>query len=138
MKDIQDCMRGLKRLIEIDAQNKEARGLTKKAKVAQKEDDRRSKGLFTNMCKALGKGPLPEPYKDKKSCSDDGMSDNDEPLPMSAQEDGTGEIPPVKTDGNEKVNDSNSGDGLEGKSKVGGDGRVDDSSPGNELEGANK
>merc|ERR1712064_207262 len=87
MKDIQDCIRDLKHLIEIDAQNKEARALMKKAQVAQKEDDKKSKGLFTNMCKALGKGPIPEPYKEKKSCSDDGMSDNDEPLPTSGQED---------------------------------------------------
>merc|ERR1712107_883915 len=81
MKDIQDCIRNLKHLIEIDAQNKEARALMKKAQVAQKEDDKKSKGLFTNMCKALGKGPIPEPYKEKKSVNEDDLSDDDEPLP---------------------------------------------------------
>jgi len=49
MKDIQDCIHDLKRLVEIDAQNKEARALMKKTHVAQKEDDKKSKGLFTNM-----------------------------------------------------------------------------------------
>merc|ERR1712107_708649 len=135
MKDIQDCMRELKRLIEIDAQNKEARALMKKAHVAQKVDDKKSKGLFTNMCKALGKGPIPEPYKEKKSYSDDeGMSDNEESLPTSGQP----EIPPVKTDGDEKANDSNPWGESEGESKVEGDEKVDDSSPGDEPEGSNK
>jgi len=136
MTDIQDCMRDLKRLIEIDAQNKEARTLMKKAQVAQKEDDKKSKGLFTNMCKALGKGPIPEPYQEKKSCSD-GMSDNDEPLPTSGQADGAGEIPPVKTDSDEKANDSIPGD-EPSESKVEGGQKVDDSSPGDEPEGSNK
>jgi len=36
----------------------------KMAQVAQKEEDKKSKGLFTNMCKAIGKGPIPEPYKE--------------------------------------------------------------------------
>merc|ERR1712007_267627 len=66
MRDIQTCMLDLKHLVEIDAQNKEARALMKKAQVAQKEEDKKSKGLFTNMCKALGKGPIPEPYKCQK------------------------------------------------------------------------
>jgi len=44
----------------------------------------------------------------------------------------------VKTDGDEKVNDSNPGDMPEGEAKVGSHGKVDDSSPHNEFEGANK
>merc|ERR1712063_143797 len=138
MKDIQDCIRDLKRLIEIDPQNKDARTLMKKAQVAQKEDDKKSKGLFTNMCKALGKGPIPEPYREKKSYGDEEMSENDEPLPASDQADGAGEIPPSKADSDEKANDSNPGNEPEGESQVDGDKKADDSSPVGEPEVANK
>merc|ERR1712007_44662 len=131
MKDIQDCIRDLNHLIEIDAQNREARTLMKKAQVAQKEEDKKSKGLFTNMCKALGKGPIPEPYKEKPYSGNTDMSDDDEPLPTSGQADGTGEVPPVKTD-------SNPGDEPEGKSKVDSDKDADDGCPGDEPEAANK
>merc|ERR1712007_62718 len=137
MKDIQDCIRDLKHLIEIDAQNKEARTLMKKALVAQKEDDKKSKGLFTNMCKALGKGPIPEPYKEKKACSDDDISDNDEPLPTSGQ-DGTGEAFLANTEGDEKPSDSKSGDDPEGVSKTAGDEKVDDGRPVDDSEGVNE
>merc|ERR1712137_1342803 len=130
MKDIQDCIRDLKRLIEIDVQNKEARVLMKKAQVAQKEDDKKSKGLFTNMCKALGKGPIPDPYKEKKPCNDNDMSDNDEPFSTAGPADGAGEILPAdgageilpaENDRDDNANDSSPADESEGKSKVGGD-----------------
>jgi len=50
----------------------------------------------------------------------------------------SGEIPPVKTDDDEKSNDSNPGDESEGESKVDGDEKVDVSSPWDEPECANK
>merc|ERR1712039_522844 len=37
----------------------------KQAQAGQKEVDKQAKGLFANMCKALGKGPIPEPGKSK-------------------------------------------------------------------------
>merc|ERR1712063_191992 len=138
MKDIQDCTRDLKRLIEIDAQNKEARVLMKKAQVAQKEDDKKSKGLFTNMCKALGKGPIPDPYKEKKPCNDNDMSDNDEPFSTAGPADGAGEILPAENVRDDKANDSSPADESEGKFKVSGDKESVDSSPSDELEGAKK
>jgi len=66
LKNFMDCQRDLKKVIELDPQNKEARVLLKEANAGQKEDDKKSKGLFAKMCKGLGKGPIPEPYKDKR------------------------------------------------------------------------
>jgi len=63
LKDFLDCIRDCKRVVELDPQNKEARALLKQAQAGQKEEDKKSKGLFASMCKALGKGPIPEPYK---------------------------------------------------------------------------
>ena len=40
--------------------------MAKDAQAGQKEEDKKSKGLFGKMCQALGKGPIPEPYKEKK------------------------------------------------------------------------
>jgi len=76
LKDFLDCIRDCKRVVELDPQNKEARALLKQAQAGQKEEDKKSKGLFASMCKALGKGPIPEPYKDKAS-ADMGMDDDD-------------------------------------------------------------
>ena len=43
----------------------------KKAQAGQKEDDKKSQGLYANMCKALGKGKIPEPYKEPKQKGDE-------------------------------------------------------------------
>jgi len=63
LKNFLDCIRDCKRLIELEPQNREVRALLKQAQAGQKEEDKKSKGLFANMCKALGKGPIPEPGK---------------------------------------------------------------------------
>merc|ERR1711972_637806 len=63
LKNYLECMTDCKAIVNIDAQNREARALLKEAQVGQKEEDKKSKGLFANMCKALGKGPIPEPGK---------------------------------------------------------------------------
>merc|ERR1712048_1527376 len=55
LKSFDECMRDLKKVIEIDPQNKEARNLYKQAQVGQKEEDKKSKGLFTKMCSGLGR-----------------------------------------------------------------------------------
>eukprot|EP00913_Durusdinium_trenchii_P020840 g19579.t1 len=54
----------VKKILELEPNNREARALAKNAQAGQKEEDKKSKGLFGKMCKALGKGPIPEPYKD--------------------------------------------------------------------------
>merc|ERR1711879_571602 len=63
LKNFAECISDCKSVIEIDPQNKDARALWKQAQAGQKEVDKQAKGLFQNMCKALGKGPIPEPGK---------------------------------------------------------------------------
>ncbi|CAJ1358104.1 unnamed protein product [Effrenium voratum] len=66
LKNFLDAIKDAKKVLEIEPKNREARSLVKDAQLAQKEEDQKSKGLFGKMCKALGKGPIPEPYKEKK------------------------------------------------------------------------
>merc|ERR1719162_741396 len=77
LKEFPECMRDCKKVVELDAQNRDARSLIKQAQAGQKEEDKKSKGLFANMCKALGKGPIPEPFVAKKS-QEDGMDSEDD------------------------------------------------------------
>jgi len=63
LKNYLECIRDCKSVLQIDSQNRDARTLLKQATAGQKEVDKMSKGLFANMCKALGKGPIPEPGK---------------------------------------------------------------------------
>lgn len=88
LKNFPECMRDCKKVVEIDAQNKEARALLKQAQALQKEEDKKSKGMFANMCRALGKGPIPEPYKAKRPHEDDMDDDEDEEddVPMDGDE----------------------------------------------------
>merc|ERR1712048_693761 len=76
LKNFMDCMTDLKKVINLDPQNKPARALLKDAQLGQKDEDKKSKGLFANMCKALGKGPIPPPGKDANMVP--GMDDDDE------------------------------------------------------------
>jgi FK506-binding protein 4/5 len=64
-------MADLKKLVEIDPQNREARALMKEAQAGQKEEDKKSKGLFAKMCQGLGKGPIPPPGKSKPEFEDE-------------------------------------------------------------------
>jgi tetratricopeptide (TPR) repeat protein len=66
LKNFLDCIADCKKVVELDPSNKEARTLLKQAQAGQKEEDKKAKGLFANMCKALGKGPIPEPCKADK------------------------------------------------------------------------
>jgi FKBP-type peptidyl-prolyl cis-trans isomerase len=78
MKNFMDAMSDLKKCIDIDPQNKAARALYKEAQVGQKEEDKKSKGLFAKMCAGLGKGPIPPPGKDKSAMAEDDDMDDDE------------------------------------------------------------
>jgi FKBP-type peptidyl-prolyl cis-trans isomerase len=66
-----DCVRDCKRIVEIDSKNTDARSLWRDAQAAQKVEDKKSQGLYSNMCKALGKGPIPEPHVSKKASDDE-------------------------------------------------------------------
>jgi len=81
LKNFLDCIRDCKKVVELDPQNKDARLLIRQAQASQKEEDKKSKGLFANMCKALGKGPIPEPYKNKRPYEDDMDDDDDATMP---------------------------------------------------------
>jgi len=81
LKNFGDCIHLCKKVVDADAQNKEARVLLKQAQAGQKEEDKQSKGLFANMCKALGKGPIPPPFVAKKE-EDDMDDDEDDDAPM--------------------------------------------------------
>mmetsp|Transcript_69986 Transcript_69986/g.176339 ORF Transcript_69986/g.176339 Transcript_69986/m.176339 type:complete len:565 (+) Transcript_69986:2-1696(+) len=83
LKNFSDCIRDCKKVVELDPPNKEARALLKQAQAGQKEEDKKAKGLFANMCKALGKGPIPEPGK---SASLGNFSDDEEDAPMDVAE----------------------------------------------------
>lgn len=63
LKNFGECTRDCKRVLELDPKNLDARALAKEAAAGQREEDKKSKGMFSNMCNGLGKGPIPEPYK---------------------------------------------------------------------------
>jgi len=90
LKNFDDCRRDLKKVLDADPQNKDARALLKETQAAQKEEDKKSKGLFQNMCKALGKGPIPPPGKTKDPMA--GMGDEeDEDMDMPPADEKTEE-----------------------------------------------
>eukprot|EP00418_Pyrodinium_bahamense_P065919 CAMPEP_0179088380 /NCGR_PEP_ID=MMETSP0796-20121207/40210_1 /TAXON_ID=73915 /ORGANISM="Pyrodinium bahamense, Strain pbaha01" /LENGTH=602 /DNA_ID=CAMNT_0020785909 /DNA_START=54 /DNA_END=1862 /DNA_ORIENTATION=+ len=66
LKNFMDCLVDLKKIIARDPQNREARTLLKEAQAAQKEEDKKSKGLFAKMCQGLGRSPVPTPSQDRK------------------------------------------------------------------------
>ncbi|CAE8715004.1 unnamed protein product, partial [Polarella glacialis] len=66
LKNFEECVRDVKKILDKEPQNREARALLKDSAAGQKEEDKKSKGLFGKMCQALGTGPIPEPYKDRR------------------------------------------------------------------------
>jgi len=91
LKNFIECIADCKKIVQMDNKNKEARELLKQAQAGQKEIDKQAKGMFANMCKALGKGPIPEPYKEKKPQED--MDDDDDDDDEDDDE-GEGTAPP--------------------------------------------
>merc|ERR1712066_457663 len=82
-KNFTDSIADLKKLVEVDPQNREARSLMKEAQAGQKEEDKKSKGMFKKMCAGLGKGPIPEPGKSKAMAPDDYDFEDEEELPAA-------------------------------------------------------
>merc|ERR1719469_890059 len=70
LNNFEECTRDLKKVIGMEPQNKAARALLLEAKAGQKKEDQQAKAMFATMCGALGKGPIPEPYKAKKPVDD--------------------------------------------------------------------
>lgn len=73
-----EAMKDCKTILEKDKANPDARRLIPKLKELQKVEDNKSKNMFANMCKGLGKLNTPEPYKDNKVLPDDDDDDDDE------------------------------------------------------------
>lgn len=53
LKEFASCMTLLRKVLELDAQNKDARVILKQAQQGQKEEDRNVKGLYAKMCKGI-------------------------------------------------------------------------------------
>merc|ERR1712039_1028856 len=87
LKNFFECIKDCRKVVELDPPNKEARALLKQAQAGQKEEDKKAKGLFANMCKALGKGPIPEPGKSAPIGNfDDEEGDEEEPAEVKEGE----------------------------------------------------
>jgi len=54
LKNFLECIGDCRKVVELDAQNKDARALLRQAQAAQREEDKKAKGVFANMCKAFG------------------------------------------------------------------------------------
>ena len=66
LKMLLECSQDVKKVLDLEPNNREARALAKEVAKAQKEEDQKSKGLFGKMCQALGTGPIREPYVDRR------------------------------------------------------------------------
>jgi len=108
LKNFDETMRIVKKIVEVDPQNKEARALYKDAQAEQKKVDQQAKGLFAKMCEGLGKGPIPEPGKKVAPMDEDFDDEDDADLaeppadPPAEGEDATMADPPAKGTGDEK------------------------------------
>jgi len=96
LKEFGECIRDCKTVVGIDPQNKDARALLKKAQLGQKEVDKQAKGLFANMCKALGKGPIPEPGRTKQTEEDDEDMDEEADMKLEAEDVANAKQPDVE------------------------------------------
>merc|ERR1712062_74653 len=98
LKNFDETMRMVKKVVEVDPQNKEARALYKDAQAEQKKVDQQAKGLFAKMCEGLGKGPIPEPGKSAAPMDEDFDDDEeDAELPDTTAAEGKDEaMPPAE------------------------------------------
>jgi len=84
-----ECIHKAKKVLELDPQCREARVLLKDANVGQKEVDKKSRDTFSKMCAGLGKGPIPEPYKDRRFEKPANETKADESVATEASGNGT-------------------------------------------------
>lgn len=71
-----ECLNDVGKVLERDPQNKDVRRVLKEAQIGQKAEDKKHKGMYSKMCGGLGKGPIPEPYEDKRLRLRDEMEDD--------------------------------------------------------------
>merc|ERR1719235_1523604 len=70
LKDFQECICDCKKAIDLEPENNDAKALLKQASTGQKSEDKKTKGFFSNMCKALGKGSAGEAAKTTEAKQD--------------------------------------------------------------------
>jgi len=56
LKNFQECCADVNRILQMDPKNEQAEQLLAQAQQGQRKEDQKFKGLFGNMCKALGQG----------------------------------------------------------------------------------
>merc|ERR1712228_127826 len=78
LKEYMSAMAQCKKLLEVESANQDARALYKKASVLQKEEDRKSKGMFMNMSKAFGKLGGDERSREEKENRNKNIDDDDD------------------------------------------------------------
>jgi len=97
-----DAMKDCKLILEQDNANADARRMIPQLKALQKVEDNKSKGLFANMCKGLGKLNTPEPFVSKPVVEDDFDDEDDEdddvPMHTEGDDENATESPPVAKD----------------------------------------
>merc|ERR1712046_21105 len=81
--EFQDAMKDCKAILDQDKANVDARKLIPKLKELQKAEDNKSKNMFANMCKGLGKLNTPAPQTTKPVVADDDDDDEDMDLPAN-------------------------------------------------------
>lgn len=84
--EYQDAMKDCKAILNQDKTNVDVRKLIPKLKELQKVEDNKSKNMFANMCKGLGKLNTPEPQTTKPVVPDDDDDDDEEDMEMPGGE----------------------------------------------------
>jgi len=79
MKNFQDAINDIKKVLDGDAANVEAKRLLVEAKKGQKEADTKAKSMYSKMCGALGKFKE-RPNKSSPPVDMDMDEDDDEPM----------------------------------------------------------
>merc|ERR1712187_94521 len=80
LKNFPDAMDDLKKVLETDSANAEAKRLLLEAKKGQKEADKQAKGMYSKMCTAFG--TFKERPNKRSSPMDMGDEDGDDAEPM--------------------------------------------------------
>lgn len=87
MGEFEEAMRDCKAILGQDKANADARRMIPQLKELQKAEDKKSQGMFANMCKGLGTFKTPPPQPAKKLVEDEEEDDDmedDEAMPDAA------------------------------------------------------
>merc|ERR1711957_732379 len=96
--EYQDAAKDCKLILEQDKANADARTMIPQLKALRKVEDNKSKDLFANMCKGLGKLNTPEPQVSKPVRRFDDDEDDDAPMHTEDDDGNATESAPVAKD----------------------------------------